>query len=125
MDFHVRRRVVGFRVVVLPGREAAMMRLCTNLPRTPFSRDLVGRLCRFRWPIERCFKGWKSYANLHQFDTANAHIVEGLIASVSVFAAPSAGVSPICWPPHDVPIRIAIVALAAYAPGWASRRSLT
>ena len=79
VEFHVGPRVVGFRVVVLPGREAAMTRLCTNLPRTPFSIDLVGRLYRFRWQIERCFKEWKSYANLHQFDTANAHIAEGLI----------------------------------------------
>ena len=36
-------------------------------------------LYRFRWQIERCFKEWKSYANLHQFDTANPHIAEGLI----------------------------------------------
>ena len=79
VEFHCGPRVVGFRVVVLPGREAAMTRLCTNLPRTPFSLDLVARLYRFRWQIELCFKEWKSYANLHQFDTANAHIAEGLI----------------------------------------------
>ena len=78
-DFPVGPRVVGVRVVVLPGREAAMTRLCTNLPRTPFSLDLVARLYRFRWQIERCFKKWTSYANRHQFDTANAHIAEGLI----------------------------------------------
>jgi hypothetical protein len=72
-------RVVGFRVVVLPGRDTAMMRLCTNLPRTPFSLDLVARLYRFRWQIELCFKEWKSYANLHKFDTANPYIAEGLI----------------------------------------------
>jgi len=72
-------RVIGFRVVVLPGRDTSMTRLCTNLPRTPFSMDLVARLYRFRWQIERCFKEWTSYANLHKFDTANAHIVEGLI----------------------------------------------
>ena len=56
-----------------------MTRLCTNLPRTPFSVDTVARRYRFRWQIERCFKEWKSYANLHKFDTANAHIAEGLI----------------------------------------------
>ena len=72
-------RLVGFRVVVVPGRDPAMTRLCTNLPRTPFTLDLVARLYRFRWQIELCFKEWKSYANLHQFDTANAHIAEGLI----------------------------------------------
>jgi len=79
VEFERDHRVVGFRVVVLPGRDKAVTRLCTNLPRTPFSLDLVARLYRFRWQIELCFKEWKSYANLHQFDTANAHIAEGLI----------------------------------------------
>jgi hypothetical protein len=86
--FHVGSRVVGFRVVVLPGREAAMTRLCTNLPRTPLSLDLVGRLYGFRWQIERCFKEWKSYANLPQFDTANVHIAEGLIWASLCAAVP-------------------------------------
>ena len=79
VEFHCGPRVVGVRIVVLPRREAAMTRLCTNLPRTPFSLDLVGRLYRFRWQIERCCNEWKSYANLHQFATADAHIAEGLI----------------------------------------------
>ena len=56
-----------------------MTRLCTNLPRTPFSAALVGRLYRFRWQSELCFKEWKSYANLHKFDTGNPHIAAGLI----------------------------------------------
>ncbi len=72
-------RMVGFRVVVLPGNEKTMTRLCTNLPRTPFSLDLVSRLYRFRWQIELLFKEWKSYANLKKFDTANEHIAAGLI----------------------------------------------
>ena len=79
VEYERGHRVVGFRVVALPGRDKAMTRLCTNLPRTPFSLDLVARLYRLRWQIERCFKEWKSYANLHKFDTANAHIAEGLI----------------------------------------------
>ena len=70
---------VSFRVVVLPGSENTMTRLCTNLPRTPFSLDLVSRLYRFRWQIELLFKEWKSYANLHKFNTANEHIAAGLI----------------------------------------------
>jgi hypothetical protein len=70
---------VSFRVVVLPGHEKSMTRLCTNLPRTPFSLDLVSRLYRFRWQIELLFKEWKSYANLHKFDTGNEHIAAGLI----------------------------------------------
>ena len=73
------RRLVAVRVVVLPGRDPAMTRLGTNLPRTPFSADVIARLYRFRWQVELVFKEWKSYANLHKFDTANAHIAEGLI----------------------------------------------
>lgn len=74
-----KKRVVGFRVVVLPGNEKTMTRLCTNLPRTPFSLDLISRLYRFRWQVELLFKEWKSYANLHKFDTANENIAAGLI----------------------------------------------
>jgi hypothetical protein len=73
------KRIVGFRVLLLPGNEKTMTRLCTNLPRTPFSLDLVSRLYRFRWQIELLFKEWKSYANLHKFDTANEHIAAGLM----------------------------------------------
>ena len=60
---------------IVPGRDPAMTRLCTNLPRTPFSTALVARLYRFRWQIELCFKEWKSSANLHKCDAANPHIV--------------------------------------------------
>jgi len=73
------KRIVSFRVLVLPGNEKTMTRLCTNLPRSPFSLDLVSRLYRFRWQIELLFKEWKSYANLHKFNTANEHIAAGLI----------------------------------------------
>jgi hypothetical protein len=38
--------MVGFRVIVLPGNEKPMTRLCTNLPRSPFSLDLVASLAR-------------------------------------------------------------------------------
>lgn len=79
LDVEYERTEYAFRVVVLPGRETTMTRLCTNLPRTPFSLDLVSRLYRFRWQIELVFKEWKSYANLHKFDTANANIAAGLI----------------------------------------------
>jgi len=37
-------RRLGFRVVVLPGRDTAMTPLCTNLSRTPFSLDVVAPL---------------------------------------------------------------------------------
>ena len=79
LDVEYERTALCFRVVVLPGRENSMTRLCTNLPRSSFSLGLVSRLYRFRWQIELLFKEWKSYANLHKFDTANEHIAAGLI----------------------------------------------
>ena len=79
VEYERGKDVLRFRVIVLPGHEPTMTRLCTNLPRTPFSLDLVSRLYRFRWQIELLFKEWKSYANLHKFDTANEHIAAGLI----------------------------------------------
>ncbi len=79
VEYERQGHVVDVRVIAVPGRDKAMIRLATNLPRTPFSLTLVARLYRFRWQIELCFKEWKSYANLHKFDTANAQIAEGLI----------------------------------------------
>ena len=79
VEYQRGRHLVDFRVVVLPGSERTMTRLCTNLPRTPFTLELVARLYRFRWQVELVFKEWKSYANLHEFDTANEHIAAGLI----------------------------------------------
>src|SRR5271154_5898062 len=40
-----------FRLLILPGREAAMTRLCTNLGRKRFSFEMVGKLYRFRWQV--------------------------------------------------------------------------
>ena len=79
VEFARADRRVGFRVVVIPGRHRTMTRLCTNLARTPLSSALVARLSRFRWQIELCFKEWKSYANLHRFNTAKPHVAEGLM----------------------------------------------
>lgn len=53
--------------------------LVTNLPREDFSIEQVGDAYRLRWQVELLFKEWKSYANLHAFDTSNATLAEGLI----------------------------------------------
>ncbi|MDD9984234.1 MAG: transposase, partial [Gammaproteobacteria bacterium] len=41
--------------------------------------EQVGQVYRLRWQVELLFKEWKSYANLHAFETSNASIAEGLI----------------------------------------------
>ena len=53
--------------------------LVTNLARSRFSAEQVGQLYRLRWQVELLFKEWKSYANLHAFDTSKAGIAEGLV----------------------------------------------
>lgn len=47
----------------------------------------MAKAYRLRWQVELLFKEWKSYANLHAFDTQNPAIVEGLIwAAISAAA---------------------------------------
>lgn len=53
--------------------------LVTNLPRAEFTLAQVCDAYRLRWQVELMFKEWKSYANLHAFDTSKANIAEGLI----------------------------------------------
>ena len=51
----------------------------TNLPPKRYALEVICRAYTWRWQVELLFKEWKSYANLHAFDTANPAIVEGLI----------------------------------------------
>ena len=53
--------------------------LVTNLPRSRYCAKAVDQAYRLRWQIELLFKEWKSYANLHAFNTANPAIAEGLV----------------------------------------------
>jgi Transposase DDE domain len=53
--------------------------LLTNLPAQRYPLDMSYRAYKWRWQVELLFKEWKSYANLHAFDTANPAIVEGMI----------------------------------------------
>ncbi len=59
----------------------------TNLPRERYAVADVSRIYRLRWQIELLFKEWKSYANLHAFDTSKETIVEGLIWAALCAAA--------------------------------------
>jgi ATP phosphoribosyltransferase regulatory subunit HisZ len=61
--------------------------LLTNLPAQRYRLDMIFRAYKWRWQVELLFKEWKSYANLHAFDTANPVIVEGLIWAAIAAAA--------------------------------------
>jgi hypothetical protein len=61
--------------------------LVTNLPAQRYHLDMLYRAYKWRWQVELLFKEWKSYANLHVFDTENAAIVEGLIWAAIAAAA--------------------------------------
>ena len=69
------------RLVIHPNlkKGAAPRYLITNLDPAVFTPEHVSDAYRLRWQVELLFKEWKSYANLHAFDTANPHIAEGLI----------------------------------------------
>jgi hypothetical protein len=59
----------------------------TNLPSQRYPLEVICRAYKWRWQVELLFKEWKSYANLHAFDTANPTLVEGLIWSAIAAAA--------------------------------------
>src|SRR5262245_44771561 len=61
--------------------------LVTNLPAKRYPLDTICRAYKWRWQVELLFKEWKSYANLHAFDTENPAIVEGLIWTAIAAAA--------------------------------------
>jgi len=59
----------------------------SNLPAKRYCLDMIYRAYKWRWQVELLLKEWKSYANLHAFDTANSAIVEGLIWAAIAAAA--------------------------------------
>jgi hypothetical protein len=59
----------------------------TNLPSPSYPLEVICRAYKWRWQVELLCKEWKSYANLHAFDTANPTLVEGLIWAAIAAAA--------------------------------------
>src|SRR5215470_6552334 len=59
----------------------------TNLPAPSYPLEVICRAYKWRWQVELLCKEWKSYANLHAFDTAKVAIVEGLIWTTIAAAA--------------------------------------
>ena len=59
----------------------------TNLPPKRYPIEVICRAYKWRWQVQLLFKEWKSYANLHAFDTEKPAIVEGLIWAAIAAAA--------------------------------------
>ncbi len=53
--------------------------LLTNLSQDKYTIEMICLGYKLRWQVELLFKEWKSYANLHAFDTEKEPITEALI----------------------------------------------
>jgi len=53
--------------------------LLTNLPQDRYTIRMICLAYKLRWQVELLFKEWKSYTNLHKFDTEKDTIAEALI----------------------------------------------
>src|SRR6266852_9770130 len=53
--------------------------LLTNLPQDRYPISIICLGYKLRWQVELLFKEWKSYTNLHKFDTEKETICEALI----------------------------------------------
>ena len=53
--------------------------LLTNLPQDRYTISMICLAYKLRWQVELLFKEWKSYTNLHKFDTEKETIAEALI----------------------------------------------
>jgi hypothetical protein len=79
---------LGLRLIISWNRQTKeCCAVLTNLPATRSRLDMICRAYQWRWQVELLLKEWKSYANLHAFDTENPEIVEGLIWAAIAAAA--------------------------------------
>ena len=85
----------------------------TNLPPKRYPLEVICRAYKWRWQVELLFKEWKSYANLHAFDTANPALVEGLIWAAIAAAALTRFVAHMTQLLMEVPMSTCKVAMCA------------
>lgn len=85
----------------------------TNLPAKQYPLEVICRAYKWRWQVELLFKEWKSYANLHAFDTANPALVEGLIWAAIAAAALKRFLAHMTQLLMEVPISTRKVAMCA------------
>src|SRR5215471_8075046 len=88
VPWHVDGHPLSLRLVISwHHRTKSFCYLLTNLKPQRYPLDMICRAYKWRWQVELLFKEWKSYANLHAFDTANPALVEGLIWAAIATAA--------------------------------------
>jgi IS4 transposase len=88
VEWQVEEHLLRLRLLISWNRQTKeFCSLLTNLPAQRYPLDMIYRAYKWRWQVELLFKEWKSYANLHAFDTENPAIVEGLIWTAIAAAA--------------------------------------
>jgi len=88
VQWQVDGRTLCLRLIISWNRQTQeFCYLLTNLASRCYPLDTICRAYKWRWQVELLFKEWKSYANLHAFDTANPARVEGLIWTAIAAAA--------------------------------------
>jgi hypothetical protein len=88
VEWQVEERPLRLRLLISWNRRTQeFCSLLTNLPATRSRLDMIYRAYKWRWQVELLLKEWKSYANLHAFDTENPAIVEGLMWTAIAAAA--------------------------------------
>jgi hypothetical protein len=85
----------------------------TNLPSKRYPLEVICRAYKWRWQVELLLKEWKSYANVHAFDTTNPALVEGLIWTAIAAAARQRFVAHMTQLLAEVPMSTRKVALCA------------
>ena len=85
----------------------------THLPATQYPLEVICRAYKWRWQVEFLLKEWKSYANLHAFDTANPALVEGLMWAAIAAAALKRFLAHMTQLLMEVPISTRKVAMCA------------
>src|SRR5947209_20053156 len=88
VQWHVDGAPLCLRLIISWNRRTkSFCYFLTNLPSKQYPLEVICRAYKWRWQVELLFKEWKSYANLHAFDTENPAIVEGLIWTAIAAAA--------------------------------------
>ena len=88
VQWHVEGQPLCLRLILSWHRRTqSFCSFLTNLAPQRYPLDTICRAYKWRWQVELLFKEWKSYANLHAFDTANPALVEGLIWAAIAAAA--------------------------------------